>query len=350
MAGHLLCDLGAEIVKIEPRKGESLRKAGQRIGGSSYLFHINNAGKRSVVIEPKNPRGRELMLQLAAKADVWMENLAPGTLESMGLGFADLRDANPRIIYCSVSGFGLASDYGKKKALDTVVQAASGVMYLTGYPDHFPVKLGISAVDLAAAVGLVGGVLAALHERRKSGEARHLDLAMADVGVWMTQSFWPQIFAATGHPTRLGNRNAAAAPHNIFAARDGFLRRCRARRAMGEALNLLDRADLADASLATAAGRLLQNERVEAAISEWSRGRACSDAAEVLQAHGVPAAPVRVCPSSCKTRSRRARSGGRCGSPDGRPHAAARQPVAAVADLRASPGTRRCWANTHATS
>jgi len=295
MAGRLLSDLGADVVKIEPGKGESLRNAGQQIGGSSYLFHINNGGKRSVVIEPNTPRGRKLILDLAAKADVWLENLAPGALQAMGLGFEHLREVNPRIIYCSVSGFGLRSDYGKKKALDTVVQAASGVMYLTGYPDHFPVKLGISAVDLAAAVGLVGGVLSALHERRASGEGRQVDLAMADVGVWMTQSVWPQIFDGTGHPTRLGNRSAVACPHNTFPTEDGLLALAvDSDEQWRRLVSLVNRSELSDPVLATANGRLAHFENVERIIADWLAHKKTAEAVAACEALGVPAAPVRT--------------------------------------------------------
>ncbi len=295
MAGRLLADLGADVVKIEPRKGESLRSAGQQIGGSSYLFHINNAGKRSVVIEPTDPQGRDLILKLAEKADVWTENLAPGALESMGLGYAALRAVNPNIVYVSVSGFGLKSNYGKKRALDTVVQAACGIMHLTGYPDHLPVKIGISAVDLATSVGLIGAVIGALRQRRATGSGMQIDLAMADVGVWMTQSAWPQIFAGLGTPVRLGNRSNAACPHNIFATGDSFVaiavdtddqwRRL--------ARLLADRALAGDPSLATAVGRLRSVERIENAIAKWLKGKTREQAAAMCQASGVPAAPVR---------------------------------------------------------
>ena len=295
MAGRMLADLGADVVKIEPKKGESLRAAGQQIGGSSYLFHINNAGKRSVVIEPTDPQGRELILKLAEKADVWMENLAPGALESMGLGYAALRAVNPNIVYVSVSGFGLKSNYGKKRALDTVVQAACGIMHLTGYPDHLPVKIGISAVDLATSVGLIGAVIGALRQRRATGSGMQIDLAMADVGVWMSQSVWPQIFSGQGKPTRLGNRSNAACPHNIFAARDGFVAIAvdtddqwrRLARLFGS------RELIGDASLATAEGRLRSVERIENAISQWLEGMTRERAATMCQAAAMPAAPVR---------------------------------------------------------
>jgi len=296
MADRLLADLGADVIKIEPRKGESLRNGGQMIGGSSYLFQINNAGKRSVVIEATDPRGRDLILKLAEKAHVWLENMAPGTLEAMGLGYAALRAVNPDIIYISVSGFGLKSNYGKKRALDTVVQAACGMMHVTGYPDHLPVKLGISAVDLAAAVGLVGTVLGALRERSMTKSGMHIDLAMADIGVWMTQSVWPQILAGVGESSRLGNRSTVACPHNIFPTKDGYIAIAVDTDAQWQQLvRIMGNSSLSDNQLlATAEGRLRNVETIEAAIGAWVEGRKAIDVAAICQADGVPAAPVRT--------------------------------------------------------
>lgn len=295
MAGRLLADLGADVVKIEPKKGESLRAAGQQIGGSSYLFHINNAGKRSVVVEPTDPQGRDLILQLAKKADVWMENLAPGALDSMGLGYAALQAVNPNIVYVSVSGFGLKSNYGKKRALDTVVQAACGIMHLTGYPDHLPVKIGISAVDLAVAVGLVGTVLGAVRQRDASESGMRIDLAMADVGVWMTQGVWPRTFAGMGGPTRLGNRSAVACPHNIFATGDGFVAIAVETDDQWRRLARLLAAPTltGDPTLATAEGRLRHVAKIENAIAAWVEGKTKEQVAAICQGSGVPAAPVR---------------------------------------------------------
>lgn len=295
MAGRLLSDLGADVVKIEPAKGESLRGAGQQIGGASYLFQINNGGKRSVVIEPGTDSGRRLILELAAKSDVWMENLAPGTLQKMGLGYDDLRKANPRIIYCSVSGFGLKSEHGRKKALDTVVQAASGIMSVTGYPGHMPVKLGISAVDLSAAVGLIGAITSAVYARERTGMGQHVDVAMADLGVWMTQSSWLAVFLGEQVPPRRGNRSATLCPHNLFATADGFL--ALAVEDDGQWLRLaklIGSRKLLTADFATTPQRLAKIDEVESAVSDWLKLHPSAQTAERLQSHGICAAPLRT--------------------------------------------------------
>ncbi|MCC6535351.1 MAG: CoA transferase [Burkholderiales bacterium] len=295
MAGRMLADLGADVVKIEPRKGESLRGAGQQIGGSSYLFHINNGGKRSVVVEHTTDAGRELVVKLAAQADVWIENLAPGALDKLGLGYKHLGAGNPRLVYCSISGFGYRSDFADAKAFDTVVQAACGGMYITGYPDHLPVKIGMSSSDLAAGVSAVGAVLAALRERDRTGAGMHIDLAMADVGVWMTQNAWPEVFHGSGHPQRSGNRSAEACPHNIFAVRDGFVAIAADDDAMWQRLAGLvgGPALRADGRFATLASRLAHIDALEALITHWAASQDGAAAAAACQAVQVCAAPVR---------------------------------------------------------
>jgi crotonobetainyl-CoA:carnitine CoA-transferase CaiB-like acyl-CoA transferase len=231
---------------------------------------------------------------MAAKADVWLENLAPGVLERMGLGYAALKTVNPRIVYCSVSGYGIKSNYGDKKAFDSVVQAASGVMYMTGYADHLPVKIGISASDLAVGVGLVGAVLAALRYRDLSGKGTHVDLAMADIGVWMTQATWPEVFFGGGHPMRMGNRSATACPHNIFQAQDAFLAIAVDNNEQWQQLARLSGiADFQDAELATLEGRLRHMDRIETALSAWVAPQKAEELAAACQSAGVPAAPVR---------------------------------------------------------
>ncbi len=293
MAGRLLADLGADVVKIEPPKGESLRGSGQQVAGTSYLFHINNAGKESFVVEPKSPQGRELILRLAAKADVWFENLTPGSLDAIGIGYQDLKAVNPEIIYCSVSGFGRRSDYGNKKALDSVVQAMTGMMHLTGYPDHLPVKLGVSAADLAVAFCLTGSILAALHERRRTGKGQHVDLAMADVGVWLTQSLWPQIFAGTGSPQRQGNARSDACPYGLFQARDGFLAVAVEDDRQWSQFAALIGGELRDPKWQHSGARVSDRERIEAMVAAWAAERNAMASAEELQRAGVSAAPTR---------------------------------------------------------
>jgi crotonobetainyl-CoA:carnitine CoA-transferase CaiB-like acyl-CoA transferase len=295
LAGRLMRDFGADVVKIEPVKGDALRGAGQQIAGSSYLFHINNAGKRSVMIDPTTTAGRDLILKLAAEADVFVENLAPGSVEKMGLGAEAMLAVNPGLVYCSVSGFGARSAYGGKRALDTVVQAAAGLMHMTGYPDHKAVKLGISAVDLTTATAAYAAILAGLRQRDQMGSGLRIDLAMADVGVWMTQAAWPQLICDGTHPIRLGNRIAGAAPHDIFEAADGELVAIAVLddaqwRALAE---LVGNEALKDPRLGVIAARAADVEQIHAVIADWVRLRSAKTVADQCQTAGIGASVVR---------------------------------------------------------
>ncbi len=175
------------------------------------------------------------------------------------------------------------------------MQAATGVMYLTGYPDHHYVKIGISAADLAAAVGVVGAVTCALRQRRLSGAGMHIDLAMADIGVWMTQAAWPEVFYGSGHPKRLGNHSRTSCPHNIFETGEGQLALAVDTDAQWTKLAALlgNPALASDPVLASVKGRFAQVERIEQVIAAWLSDKSATEAAAICQAVGVPAGPVR---------------------------------------------------------
>src|SRR5262249_7869830 len=156
-------------------------------------------------------------------------------------------------------------NYGDKRAFDSVVQAASGLMHLTGYPDHLPVKVGISASDISAGVALVAAVLGALRRRHLIEQGAHIDLAMADIGMWMTQGCWPEVFYGSGDPTRMGNRSALACPHDIFATQGGYVAIAVETDAQWKTLvTLIGNQDFqTDEKLQTASGRMQHLEHVE---------------------------------------------------------------------------------------
>lgn len=288
---RLMAELGADVIKIEPLKGEPLRGAGQRVAGTAYLFHINNAGKRSIAINTADAEGKRLVRELVAGADVWLENLAPGSLDAMGLGYQEFKRLNPALIYCSVSGYGHLSAYGKMRALDTVVQASSGLMHVTGHAGHYPVKMGISAVDLAAAIALTGAVLAGLRQREMTGSGLHVDLAMADVAVWMSQALWADLQAGRS-PGRIGNRSTKEAPHDLFAAKDGDVALVVDSDESWRALSSL----VAGASLDPAWSlneRLSRVDEIGASVEAWTREHDVAEIVSACKAHGVLATPLR---------------------------------------------------------
>src|SRR6516225_9495281 len=168
----LLAHHGAEVIKIEAPQGDVLRRMDRSPGGASYPFLMLNANKRSVRIDLKQARGRDLFLRLTSHADVVVENFAAGVVERLGVDYAKVRAHNPRIVYASGSGFGSSGPYVGSPAMDFTIQALAGIMSITGFPDQPPVKCGATFIDMLGAVHLFAGILLALREREQSGRGQ----------------------------------------------------------------------------------------------------------------------------------------------------------------------------------
>lgn len=189
LAARHLASLGADVIKIEPPGGESARAWEPRRNGMSHFFVLSNGEKRSVTLDLKDPADREYFRELVRTADVLLENLKPGALARMGFGYDTLQTLNPRLIYCAISGFGIHSAYPGRAAVDTVVQAMSGIMDSTRF-DGTPIKAGISAADIAGGQTGLLLILASLAQRERTGAGCAIDISMQDVGAWMTQHRW----------------------------------------------------------------------------------------------------------------------------------------------------------------
>jgi crotonobetainyl-CoA:carnitine CoA-transferase CaiB-like acyl-CoA transferase len=218
----LLGDMGADIVKVEPPDGDSARHIGRnRPGGESDYFLSMNRNKRGIVLDLKTPAGVEALRALAARADVLVENFRPGTMEKLGIGYESLRETNPRLIYCGLSGFGSTGAYRDRPALDPVIQAMSGLMQLTGTPDSGPLKTGVLLSDFVPPLFGAIGVLGALRARDQSGVGQRVEISMLDATVF-SMAPREQYFFATGRtPARLGNAHYQLAPWNTYATSDG---------------------------------------------------------------------------------------------------------------------------------
>ena len=212
---EVLAQLGAEVVKVEnPRGGEPGRilGSGPKPGADAYYFMIYNANKKSVTVNLKSPRGLALVKEMAAQADVFIENMAPGTIEKLGLGWDTLHALNPRLIYAQVKGFGEGSPYEKNLAFDMIAQACGGTMAITGQRDGPPCKPGPSLGDTGTGMLMAISILAALYQRNTTGQGRHLQVAMQDAQLnYIRGSF--MIHARTGQPPgRNGARSAFGGP------------------------------------------------------------------------------------------------------------------------------------------
>ena len=220
-----LADLGAEVIKIEiPGTGDDSRGYAPRIPNSSdsgYYYSVNR-GKQSVTIDLRKAEGAELLCSLVRHADVIVENFSPGTMERFNLGFERLRTTNPRIILCSISGFGQTGPMASAPAYDIVAQALGGTMSITGAPGGEPTRCGVSIGDLAAALYATVAILAALRARDASGTGQHLDVAMLDCQVaWLEDAL--ARFSATGRvPGPIGSRHPSITPFQSFRAADGY--------------------------------------------------------------------------------------------------------------------------------
>jgi crotonobetainyl-CoA:carnitine CoA-transferase CaiB-like acyl-CoA transferase len=219
----LLADLGARVIKIEqPKTGDDTRHWGPPFlaGESAYFLSINR-NKESVTLDFKHPKGRAVLDQLIAKADVLVENFRPGTLARMKLDFASLSSKHPRLVYASISGFGHTGARSKEAGYDAVLQAEGGLMSITGSPDAPPVRVGVAIADITSGMFAAQGISAALYARERTGRGQHVDIAMLD-SVAALLTYQAGIYFATATPpARLGNRHPTIVPYETFTAADG---------------------------------------------------------------------------------------------------------------------------------
>jgi crotonobetainyl-CoA:carnitine CoA-transferase CaiB-like acyl-CoA transferase len=302
----LLGGLGATVVKVEnPATGGDSSRYNSPYYGRDGLSTARTAdtdmsvsmmgrgrNKKSVTIDLKDPRGREAFLRLARNADVVVENYAAGTADRLGVGYRDVRAVNPSVIYTSISGFGAGG--GPAKAMDSIVQALSGVMYTAGEPGTDPIRFGLPIGDLLAPLYAVIGTLAAKAQRDHDGVGQHVDVSMlgALTSLLSTEPF--DALAQVGMPLRTGNEVPRLAPFGIFPAKDGLIALCGptdtfARgvfRAMGRP-ELID-----DDRFATRDQRVRHASALHGMVADWTRVRRRADAVSALAGQGVPAAEV----------------------------------------------------------
>lgn len=223
-ASMVLCDLGADVVKVErPPWGDVARTTGPHVDGESAYFFSINRGKRSIAIDLQTAEGKKLFLRAVERADVVMENFTPGTMGRLGLGWDVLHARNPRLVYAATSGFGQTGPDRLRPALDIVVQGMGGVMSITGEPGGRPVRPGLSLGDITAGLFTAVGILAALHERERSGEGQMVDVSMLDCQIAILENAIVRYFATDRVPGPIGTRHPLATPFQAFPTKDGYI-------------------------------------------------------------------------------------------------------------------------------
>ena len=291
----LLCDLGADVVKVEaPPGGDATRRMAGARGTDSPAFNAVNRGKRGIVVDIKTAAGRDIILRLAAKADVLVENARPGVMARRGLGYGDLKAVNPGLVYASISGYGQTGPHGARGGFDLVAQGVSGIMSVTGEPGGPPVKAGIPLTDLGAGLFAVTGILAALHHRTRTGEGQHIDTSLVEAGVALSVWEATEYFSSGRAPRAMGSAHRMSAPYQALACADGYVTIGAANDRLFERLcHLLGRQewtrepDFAD-DTARVANRQALAERIEAV----TRTRPRAHWLALFEEHGVPCGPI----------------------------------------------------------
>ncbi|MBI2203308.1 MAG: CoA transferase [Candidatus Rokubacteria bacterium] len=303
----LLAGLGAEVIRVEPPGGDAYRERPPFGGpkGTSLTRQTDDdvgmtvlsrwRGKKSITLNLRSPAGIELFRKLVAHTDVVVENFLPGTLEKMGLAHRVLDGINPRVILCSISGFGQTGPYREWRAFDPIVQAMSGVSSVTGYPDKPPVRCGAAISDTSASLYGVIGVLSALRARERSGRGEWVDVSMLD-GTFFLLAEVLEYVSGGVNPERRGNGHQGSVPFNVYRARDGWVSLCAV--TSGEWLHLLEafgRPELANEPRfhPSPGSRHAHREEIDALVQDWVGQRTVDEAIETLQEHHVPAGPVR---------------------------------------------------------
>jgi crotonobetainyl-CoA:carnitine CoA-transferase CaiB-like acyl-CoA transferase len=292
--------LGAEVVKVEnPQGGEPGRTsfAGPPGSPDSFYFFEFNANKKSVTVNLKSDRGLALVKDMAKKADVMIENMAPGTIERIGLGYEAIRALNPGIIYAQVKGFGEGSPYEKNLAFDMIAQAAGGTMSITGEPDGPPIRPGPSLGDTGTGMTMAISILGALYERRATGQGRRLQVAMQDAMLHYIR-FAFQTQAVLGRAAPRNSNRSNTAPSGIFPCAPGgpndwIYVFARQKDHWHRLLKLLGREELiGDPHYETAQARGERIEEVNAMVADWTKRRDKHEAMRLIGAAGVPAGAV----------------------------------------------------------
>ena len=291
----LLADVGAEVIKIEtPVTGDDSRHFGPFVEGQSVYFSLLNRNKKSVTLNLKDARARDMLYALIDTADAVVENFRPGVAERLGVGYETLKARNPSLVYLSISGFGQQGEFKGRPAYDLIIQAMSGLMSTTGRPEQEPTCVGDSVADLVTGLFGAWSLMAALFARERDGQGRQIDLSMFDAMLALQITSASRLFATGAAPQRVGNRHPVTAPVDCFQAgdgwvvivvsNDGFFRRFAA---------LIGKPEwVEDPRFAGNAQRAQHEPELKEAITAWSRARTVDEAVQACLQADIPAGPV----------------------------------------------------------
>lgn len=291
----LLADLGAEVIKVEaPQRGDDTRHLGPFVNGESVYFSILNRNKKSITLNLKDEAAQKIFLDLARKSQVVVENYRPGVAERLGVGYEAVSAVNPSIVYASISGFGQTGPLSGLPAYDMIIQAASGLMSITGEADGEPMKVGDSIADVVAGLFAAFGISTALFGVRVTGRGTHLDVSMLESLMSLEVTAQSQLLATGVAPERVGNRHPVTTPFGVFATKDNLVAIAAANNAVFERVaRMIDRPDMiTDPLFATDEARTANETVVRLAIEEWTTQRTSSDVVAIGTKLGVPVGEI----------------------------------------------------------
>ena len=297
--GQTLADLGAEVIKVESPAGDDTRAWGPPFiergeDRTAAYFHSCNRGKASVAVDFRTEEGQARVRELVAEADILIENFKVGGLAKYGLDYASLSELNSGLIYCSITGFGQDGPYAHRAGYDYIIQGMSGFMSITGDPDGQPQRAGVAVTDLFTGLYSVAGILAALHQRERTGKGQHIDMALLDCAVAATANQAMNYLATGTPPGRTGNYHPNLAPYQVFDCADGYIIIATGNDAQYQRLcRVLGCDDLAEApDYLRNADRVANREALIAALTARTVTFSKADLLAACEAEGIPAGPI----------------------------------------------------------
>lgn len=293
----LLRDMGAEVIKVERLEGGDTVRKDYPVtsGGESGTFIILNRGKKSITLDIRTKKGREICMGLAKKVDVLVENFSPGTMEKLGLGSDVLCKLNPGLIFASISGYGHTGPRRNSVSYDPIAQAMGGMTSVTGFPDSPPIKCGVSIADFGSGLFTAYAIVSALHHKDKTGEGQAIDMSLQDC-VWLLTSleFSPYYFLTGKVLPRLGNGHQAMTPGNLYMAKDGpVLISTGVLEQVKKMYTIMGREDLINTPLCSnQSERYKYKPQIDAIVGEWTKTKTVAEIVKLLGEQEIPCSPV----------------------------------------------------------
>jgi CoA:oxalate CoA-transferase len=294
-ASMLMAKAGADVIKIEPPQGEPLRRRAPPGKSTTFPIAMLNGNKRAITLNLKSERGRDLLFQMVRKGDVLLENFAPGVMDRLGVGYKVLSEINPRLVYASGTGYGLSGPDRDNLAMDLTIQAVSGLISVTGFPDGPPVKSGPAVVDFISGIHLYAATITALFEREHTGRGRLVEVAMQEAAYATLTSQLEAYWRTGAVQPRTGNASHGRVPINVYPAKDGYV-------AMNLAveehwhnlLKAMGREDMRDdPRFADNTARTANREATDGAIAAWTSTLGKMEIFAIAKQYRIPLAPVR---------------------------------------------------------